>query len=345
MYEDPIAAHAICGLLTNRWSAPSLETLNSLPIAGQTVVIIGASGGLGLEAARHYVRLGASRVILGVRSQSKGEAAKRNITSSFEPEQTKTCTIDVWDIDLASFESVKAFADRAARELSSIDIALLNAAVGKARFGLTQDGWEETLQVNALATTLLALLLLPKMRQSSRPDWKPRLSIVASRGHQRVADGEPWLDAPNSLEALNKEENFGALADRYCVSKLIVIYAAREIAKLALSPEGEPDVVVNYSCPGACESDLARESTSAGQRIGLALIQATICKTTEEGSRTLVFASGLGPESHGLWYHKNKLAEPGVLVTNEKGTRLQAKIWKEMMQILTPHGVEVNSTH
>ncbi|TFB02372.1 Short chain dehydrogenase yanD [Trichoderma ghanense] len=338
-------AHVICGFLTNRWSAPSQETLDKLPIPGKTVIVIGASGGLGLEAARHYVRLGASRVILGVRSQSKGEAAKSNITSSFEPEQIKSCTIDVWMIDLASFESVKAFADRATRELASIDITLLNAAVDKAEFELTKDGWEETLQVNVLSTTLLALLLLPKMRQSSRPDWKPRLSVVASRGHQRVPDGEPWQDAPNCLEALNKEENFAGSANRYCVTKLVLIYAVREIAKLALSATGEPDVVVNYSCPGACQSDLAREWTSAGQRIGLALVQATICKTTEEGSRTLVVASGLGPESHGLWYHKNKIAEPGVLVTNEKGKKLQAKIWNEMMQILAPHGVEVNSKH
>lgn len=302
-------AQVLFGLLTNRWSAPSLEALDKFPIPGKTVIIVGASGGLGLEAARHYVCLGASRVILGVRSQSRGEAAKQNITSSLKPEQTETCTIDVWIVDLASFESVKAFADRAATELPSVDIALLNAAIDKARFGLTKDGWEETLQVNALATTLLALLFLPKMRQSSRSDWKPCLSIVASRGHQRVPDGEPWQDAPNCLEALNKEENFGGVANRYCVSKLVLIYAVREIAKLALSPTGEPDVVVNYSCPGACKSDLARESTSAGQRLGLALIQATICKTTEEGSRTLVVASGLGPESHGLWYHKNRIAE------------------------------------
>ncbi|EHK18854.1 uncharacterized protein TRIVIDRAFT_118992, partial [Trichoderma virens Gv29-8] len=308
--------------------------LDNLPIPGKTVIVIGASGGLGLEAARHYVRLGASRVILGVRSQTKGDAAKRNIASSLSPEVIKSCTIDVWIIDLASFESVKAFAERATKELSSIDIALLNAAVDKAQFGLTKDGWEETLQVNALATTFLALLLLPKMRQSSRPDWKPCLSIVASRGHQMVSDGAPWQDAPNCLEALNKEENFGKSADRYCVSKLLVIYAVREVAKLALSPHGEPDVVVNYSCPGACKSDLARESDSVGKKVGLAVVQATICKTTEEGSRTIVFASGLGVQSHGLWYHKDRIAEPGVLVSNERGKKLQAKIWKEMMQVL-----------
>ncbi|KAK4069069.1 hypothetical protein Trihar35433_5648 [Trichoderma harzianum] len=337
------AAHVVWGLMTNRWSYPSIESLENLPIPGKTVIVIGASGGLGLEAARHYARLGASRVILGVRSQNKGDEAKRNITSSLNPETAKACIIDVWIIDLASFASVKAFADRATKELSSIDIALLNAAVDKAQFGLTKDGWEETLQVNTLATALLALLLLPKMRQSSRPDWKPCLSIVASRGHQLVSEGAAWQDAPNCIEALNKKENFGQAPIRYCTSKLLIIYAVREIAKLALSSQNEPDVVVNYSCPGACKSDLAREADSMGKKVGLAVIQATICKTTEEGSRTIVFVTGLGAQSHGLWYHKDRMAEPGILVTNEKGKKLQAKVWKEIVEVLAPHGVEIAS--
>ncbi|KAL7930045.1 hypothetical protein V8C35DRAFT_313960 [Trichoderma chlorosporum] len=335
--------HVVWGFLTNRWSAPSFESLDNLPIPGKTVIVIGASGGLGLEAARHYARLGASRVILGVRSQSKGNEAKRNIISSLTSEAINSCVVDVWIIDLASFTSVKAFADRAAKELSSIDIALLNAAVDKTQFGLTKDGWEETLQVNALATALLALLLLPKMRQSSRPDWTPCLSIVASRGHQMVSEGAPWQDAPNCLEALNEKESFGRLGERYCVSKLLLIYSIREIAKLALSPQDQPDVVVNYSCPGACKSDLGQDSESLGKRIGLAVVHATISKTTEEGSRTIVFASGLGVQSHGLWYHKDRIAEPGVLVTNEKGKMLQAKIWGEMMQVLKPYGFEIGS--
>jgi hypothetical protein len=42
-------------------------------------------------------------------------------------------------------------------------------------------------------------------------------------------------------------------------SKLLLVWAAREIATLAVSPEGEVDIIVTYSCPGACESNLARD--------------------------------------------------------------------------------------
>jgi NAD(P)-dependent dehydrogenase (short-subunit alcohol dehydrogenase family) len=49
---------------------------------GQTVVVTGSNTGLGLEAARHIVRLGADKVILAVRNTSKGEAAAQDILAS-----------------------------------------------------------------------------------------------------------------------------------------------------------------------------------------------------------------------------------------------------------------------
>src|SRR6266536_1843751 len=135
----------LLGFLLNRFSAPSLSSLSRSSIAGRTVLITGASRGLGLAAARHYVRLGTSRVILGVRSQSKGEAAKEDILAS-APTGGPNAVIDVWLLDLASFSSVKAFADRVTQELDCLDIVILNAAVSKRSFQLTLDGWEETLQ-------------------------------------------------------------------------------------------------------------------------------------------------------------------------------------------------------
>ncbi|KAF4455278.1 NAD-P-binding [Fusarium albosuccineum] len=325
------------GVLRNRFSAPSLQSLTRNSILGKTVLVTGASSGLGLEAARHYVRLGASRVILAVRSQSKGDEAKRNIRSGFSSERLKSCSIDVWLVDFASFASVRAISNRVIQELESLDIAVLNAAVSKSEYHATVDGWEETLQVNVLSTALFALSILPKMRQSSRPDWKPRLSIVAARAHMAVSEGAAWQDAPNILQELNQESEFGKLSDRYSVSKLLVIYAARQIAKLATTPSGECDIVVNYICPGACKSDLARDWRSLPQRILLYLIQSVICKTTEEGSRTLVYASGLGEESHGQWIHNNRIEKPGQIISSAPGRQLQQKIWSETLEVLAPY--------
>ncbi len=50
--------------------------------AEKTIIVTGANCGLGLEAARHFVRLGARKVVLGYRSVPKGEAAKEDIDST-----------------------------------------------------------------------------------------------------------------------------------------------------------------------------------------------------------------------------------------------------------------------
>jgi len=77
--------------------------------SGQTIIITGSNTGLGLEAARHIVRLGAAKVILAVRTISKGEAAAKDI---IESTKVKENVIEVWQVDLSSYESVKAFGAR-----------------------------------------------------------------------------------------------------------------------------------------------------------------------------------------------------------------------------------------
>ena len=49
---------------------------------GQTIIVTGANTGLGLEAARHFTRLNAAKVILGCRSVSKGEEAALSIAAN-----------------------------------------------------------------------------------------------------------------------------------------------------------------------------------------------------------------------------------------------------------------------
>jgi len=43
---------------------------------GKTIIVVGSNTGLGKEAVRHFVRLNASKVIIAVRSISKGKAAQ-----------------------------------------------------------------------------------------------------------------------------------------------------------------------------------------------------------------------------------------------------------------------------
>ncbi|KAH1360553.1 hypothetical protein KXV22_002782 [Aspergillus fumigatus] len=68
----------------------------------QTIIVTGSNVGLGLEAARHFVRLNAATVILAVRNRPAGEAAKASIQASHPDSAT---SVEVWDLDLASYAS------------------------------------------------------------------------------------------------------------------------------------------------------------------------------------------------------------------------------------------------
>ena len=128
---------------------------------GQTIIVTGSNVGMGLEAARHFVRLDAAKVILAVRTLSKGESAKASIESS----ERRPGVVEVWELELASYASVKAFAEKA-KGLERLDAVVENAGMYAFEFKMAEEN-EMTITVNLVSQFLLGLLLLPKLRQTS----------------------------------------------------------------------------------------------------------------------------------------------------------------------------------
>ena len=148
---------------------------------GQNVIVTGANTGLGFEAAKHFVRLSAEKVILAVRNADKGKEAKRRI----EQETGKCGVVEVWQLDLSSYESVKRFTNKA-KNLPRIDVLLENAGVASASWD-TAEGSEMQITVNVYGTFLLALLMFPLMQRTGRRyNTMPRLTIVSSDQHHMI---------------------------------------------------------------------------------------------------------------------------------------------------------------
>ena len=174
---------------------------------GQTVIVTGANTGLGREAARHLVRLNAERVIMAVRNLEKGQAAKSSIDAS----EKRPGVAEVWELDLANHESVQRFAKRA-EGLKRLDAVSENAAIYTFQFNMV-DGNESTMTVNVINTFLLALLLLPKMRETAiKFNVVPRLSLVASFVHYLTSF--PQKKADNIFAYLNEKDK-ADMNDRY----------------------------------------------------------------------------------------------------------------------------------
>lgn len=288
-----------------------LRTKLTLPppseIKDKTVLITGGNTGLGREAARHALALGAATVILGVRTLSTGEDAKADIESS----TGKTGRVLVWPIDLESFASVKAFANKAKEHVAGggrLDIAIMNAGLASMEWVVTGDGWERQIQVNVLSTALLCLELLPLLLKTGD---RPHLTIVASDIHRTVKFQE--CSADNILLALNdhsqweKSQKTGGVSERYAASKLLDIFITMGLARLVPSDEsGNPLVIVNCLTPGFCKSDLLTREKAP---LLLRVVQSAVARTVEEGSKTSLHAVTQGSETHGQWLEHQAVTE------------------------------------
>lgn len=188
----------------------------STPHTDQTIIVTGANVGLGFEAARHYVRLGAAKVILAVRTVEKGETAKKEIENS----EKREGVIEVWPLDLSSYDSVKAFAKRA-ETLPRLDILLENAGIATPVFKMTEDN-ESTITTNVVSTFLLALMMLPKLRESAgKFGTRPHLTIVTSEVHFMTQF--PEKSNEDIFAALNDEKT-ARMDDRYASPSHIPIW-------------------------------------------------------------------------------------------------------------------------
>lgn len=290
---------------------------------GQAYIVTGSNTGLGFEAAKHFVRLGAARVIIAVRSASKGNEAKEAIESA----TGRTGVAEVWELDLASNNSIRAFASRASKELDRIDAVVENAGVAHAAW-TEAEGTETTIQVNVIGTFLLAFMLLPTLERSARK-WgiTPHLTIVSSGVQAWAKFAEGQEDDIFAALATPSAEN---MADRYPVSKLMECYAVRELARLL--PVSRSGVVVNALSPGLCYSDLAR-NVGWFQWLGLASVRLLVARSAEMGSRTLLHAAVAGPESHGLLCGSCEIYPGGLEAYEEtpERERMQKKVWEQLV--------------
>lgn len=107
--------------------------------------------------------MGASRLILAVRNLDKGHAAKCDIEAV-----TKCATnvVQVWQLDMATYASVKAFAARVNAELDRVDNFVANAAVGTMSYSMAEDN-ETTITINFISTFLLMLLVMPQLKATA----------------------------------------------------------------------------------------------------------------------------------------------------------------------------------
>lgn len=304
--------------------------------AGKTILITGATSGLGLEAAVKFASLGASRLILGVRSLSRGQVAKEQIyrrandiiaaNNSGSQRKFTEAQVVLYELDMLSFSSVKRFAEQVCAQEQNLHVAVLNAGIAAAGHEIVAEtGFESTIQINVLSTALLAVLLYPKLQSTAKVTGRPtHLEFVGSVGHRmvKVDDKEldRWLEIADNKDATtpgkgDDKETFLAHASRkefyqitraYMLSKLLLMYVMDGLVSASTTStttSQNPEVIILTTCPNLCRTTLGRDFPLA-MKIPNYLFQLIFARSAEEGARILVSGTSLGREANGaFWSH------------------------------------------
>lgn len=315
----------------HRWIAPPQPTTESYE--GRNVIVTGASSGIGREAAAKFAALGASKVILTARDLEKGEAVRRSIDAELGRKEQ----LEVWDLDMNSYDSIIAFVRRA-DELDHVDIVVLNAGLHRGKYETTRYGWEEDIQVNSLSSALLAMLLLPRLKESRHLTGKiPVLEFVNSGAHQFVVISKENQQQPSILDCYNEPKQFNAWR-QYSATKLFQMYAMSELAAQVSSG----DVIITSVCPGPVTSDIARDFTSRYPTISSILmffLGYLFFHAPAVGANSILSGTTQGEASHGRFWKYDTIMPIAPTLKGEENKMLRKRVWKEMLQALEKDGI------
>lgn len=216
-------------------------------------------------------------------------------------------------------------------ELPRLDVFVANAAISHFSWQTTSDGWKEQLQVNCLATGLLAVSLLPLMAKTAAlpvsdglKQFKPHLTIVSSSVHEWVevtpAQGS-ILDDLNDPTSPNGAMVGPRGPSRYYLTKLISLHLAQRIAAL----KAAAGVIVNAVNPGLSMTDLYR---TAPAQITDYLTPMSI--PASEGAKNLAWAATADIDTEGAYVDELKVVEPAGWGVSQARLAFRDGVFKEM---------------
>ena len=201
---------------------------------GKTILITGATSGIGKQTALALAKMGARVVITG-RSQSSGESAVAEIKAA-----SGNANVDLLTGDLSAQANVHALAEQFKARVERLDVLINNAGLAASERKLTEDGIESNFAMNVVTPFLLTHLLMDSLKKSPSP------RVVTLMG----GDVPTKLDMDN----LQSEKSFDGL-NTYSQTKLAMMVLMYEFA------QREKDMTINVCYPGQASTNMTRNVT------------------------------------------------------------------------------------
>ncbi|MBC2642823.1 MULTISPECIES: SDR family NAD(P)-dependent oxidoreductase [unclassified Rhodococcus (in: high G+C Gram-positive bacteria)] len=291
-------------------------------LAGRTMVVTGATAGLGLETCRQLARRGATVVLVG-RDQDKIDAAIAGLSESTDRDRLCSALTD-----LSSLDRVRKLSGELLHRFPRIDVLINNAGVDAGHRQLTVDGIEATFAVNYLAPFVLATTLAPAMAQASTADaagyrHPARIIDISSSGHR---SGHLDLDDLDGA----KDTFHGQRA--YNNSKLALTLFTRSLAH-----RSDPArLVVNCADPGSVRgTTLGRDRPFGHQVVGTLL--APFTAEVAKGAETAVWTATATESGKftGRYVKGCKVVQPSK---DARDPELAARLWDATEALLADRG-------
>ncbi|KAI1489085.1 putative short-chain dehydrogenase/reductase family protein [Biscogniauxia mediterranea] len=320
------------GVLSRQFTRPK-PLPEDIQLTDQVAIVTGSNVGIGFEASRQLLRLGLSHLIMGVRSQTRGDAAADALRREF-PESN----ISVWLLDHESYDSIRAFVSRC-ETLPRIDFAILNAAVAKQNFTrVSATGHETMMQVNYLSTALLTLLLLPILKAKGKATGGHRPPVISLVGSDTAYTSQVDLKDSSAHKQVDNPEGFNQMA-WYGKSKLLLTFFI-----ITLASHVDPnDVLVNMVNPGLTRgTDIKRELPSVYGAV-LTMLYLVVGRSAAVAATTYVDAVvAHGPETHGCFLGDWGIKPYPEVCYTEEGKEFAERLWEETIKELDFAGVRDN---
>ncbi len=247
------------------------EVVAGHDLSGKTILITGASSGIGYEAVRALLSAHAE-VIIAARDLAKGEQAVQALQTAY-PESR----VHFLPLDLGSLASVRQTVEHFFAQWNTLDVLINNAAIAATPLGYTPDGFEQQFATNFLGHFLLAQLLLPALRNAA-----PARVVSLTSGTHRLSDIH-FDDIQYQHRPYDKWE-------AYAQSK-----TADALLAVALTRHGRAlGITANAVNPGGVLTGLQQHLTAEERRARYYDEAGNLLpsfKTPEQGASTTVWAS------------------------------------------------------
>ena len=269
---------------------------------GKTIVITGASDGIGAAAARQLTQQG-ERVVLVGRSPQKTEAVARDIGAN-------------WFLaDFSELDDVRDLAEKLLAAYPRIDVLANNAGGLMGDRKVTVDGHELTFQVNHLAPFLLTSLLHDRLVES-------QATVIATASAAGRIFGRVDLDDLENAKDYKPSRAYGT-------AKLENIMFARELDRRYR----DSGIAAASFHPGIVATNFASGSTSHLRRFYGAGVRRFLT-TAEKAADTLVWLATTRPGidwPHGEYFTNRKVSKANKQAYDEA---LCSGLWDRSKQLL-----------